>query len=77
MRNDIQVVAETFQIIGDDTLRLDISVTGTVEQDGKSISFNHERVTVYVRKSKGFRFEKAGDISVKIRRSDQRQKGAI
>ena len=47
-KNEVSVTVENFQIIGDDTLRVDLSFVGTVKQDGKELTLNHERQTVYV-----------------------------
>jgi hypothetical protein len=45
----VNVKVETYQIIGDDTLRLDISTDADVDQDGKHLTLDKVRQTIYVR----------------------------
>jgi hypothetical protein len=56
-KNDLSVTVENYQIVGDETLRVDLSFVGTIEQDGKELTLNHERQTMYVSKRKKPTFE--------------------
>lgn len=72
--NTISITVEDFQIIGSDTLRLDLSFDADIHQDGKELSLDHERQTIYVNKK---RTVLNAPVSEVLRHLDQRQKGAI
>lgn len=72
--NTISMTVENFQIVGDDTLRLDLSFDATIHQDGKELKLDHERQTIYVNKK---RTVLNAPVSEVLRHLDQRRKGSI
>ena len=66
----LSITVEDWQIIGDNILRVDLSFAGHLGQDGKELTLNHERQTVYVN-TKGMPPETA----YRWPHTDPRQKG--
>jgi hypothetical protein len=70
----ISITVEDYQVIGNDTLRLDLSFVADIHQDGKELTLSHERQTVYINKKRAPLDMPVSDV---LRRKDQRQKGSI